>query len=73
MNGGDISKELEFVSSPKETCKATDVMNGQIVDDEPLYVDLAMKKDDREAQLASQYMQAIISMDKQVIHLLWTR
>ena len=44
-------------SSPEEATKAVTEMNGRIVFSKPLYVALAQRKDERQAQLAAIRMQ----------------
>lgn len=55
---------------PEEATKAIVEMNGRIIVTRPLYVALAQMKEDREAQPASQYLQDIVSMDKQIIRII---
>lgn len=52
-------------SSPEEATKAVTEMNGRILVSKPLYVALAQRKEDRKAQLASQYMQRMAGMRMQ--------
>lgn len=45
--------------SPEEATKAVTEKNGQIVMTKPLYVALAQRKEERQAQLAAQHMQRV--------------
>jgi RNA recognition motif-containing protein len=58
------SKGFGFVcfDKPEEATKAVTEMNGKIISTKPLYVALAQRKEDRKAQLASQYMQRLASI-----------
>lgn len=61
------SKGFGFVcfEKPDDATKAVVEMNNRMLNGKPLYVALAQRKEDRKAQLASQYMQRMATMRMQ--------
>jgi polyadenylate-binding protein len=56
------SKGFGFVCFEKagDAQKAVDGMNNKLIGNKPLYVAMAQRKEERKAQLASQYMQRLV-------------
>jgi len=53
---------------PDEATRAVTEMNGRILVSKPLYVALAQRREDRKAQLASQYMDRVAKLRMQSVH-----
>jgi len=56
---------------PDEATRAVTEMNGRILVSKPLYVALAQRREDRKAQLASQYMDRVAKLRMQNVHNLY--
>jgi len=67
MDDSGRSKGFGFVcfEKPDDATKAVVEMNNRMLNGKPLYVALAQRKEDRKAQLASQYMQRMATMRMQ--------
>jgi len=57
---------------PDEATRAVTEMNGRILVSKPLYVALAQRREDRKAQLASQYMDRVAKLRMQNVHPMYT-